>query len=421
MATRFNSKEYAKQRLFNICAKYFPKDQLKINVGGRKGFRLGEGTIELINRSRAIITHAQQSNETVPISTVDVFRFGTTFQEIFENLGNYQVISQLKTRSRRGYRKELEVVDFDLRKIEVELKKSSNPPVKYQKDEKFIKNAQKYYSKLLNDGKHSTILEDVIKNQDLFIVDGTDGKSFFDSLFRLLNTLTSISKEKIELKNQKMRLQGELKDKNALFKELEKELPHSQHKMKFQREKSGISQIISEKESLLIDPELSLFLKILVTSIERYMKMIERRESRNLEQREDFVGLILEPTRFQGLNEELWRQIVFIIETHGFELLSGKNWFKFEDPTELRQFMVNKDVLSKFARIRELEQELENIEMQIQKDPQYSKAQKIIQNIEETESFLIRLKKEIPEIKERIVSLSQDIETEIEKISKFLH
>ncbi len=190
--------------------------------------------------------------------------------------------------------------------------------------------------------------------------------------------------------------------------------------MKFQREKSGIIQIISEKESLLLDPELSLFLKILVTSLERYMKMIERRESRNLEQREDYLGLIIEPTRYQGFNEDLWRQIVFIIESHGFELLSGKNWFKFEDPTELRQFIVNKDVLSKFARIRELEKELEKIEMQIQKDPQYSKAQKVIQNFEETKIFLIRLKKEIPEIKERIVSLSQDIETEKEKISKFL-
>ncbi len=421
MATRFNSKEYAKQRIFNICAKFFPKDQLKINVGGRKGYRLGEGTIALINQSIAIITHAQQSDETVPLSTVNVFRFGTTLQEIFENLGNFQVISQLKTRSRRGYRKELEVVDFDLRKIEIELKKSSNPPVKYQKDEKFIRNAQKYYSKLLNDDKHSTILEDVIKNQDLFIVAGTDGKRFFDSLFRLLNTLTSFSKEKIKLKNQKMRLQGEVKDKNVHFKELEQELPHSKHIMKVQREKSGISQVISEKESLLIDPELSLFLKILVTSLERYTKMIERRESRNLEQREDYLGLILEPTRFQGLNEELWRQIVFIVETHGFELLSGKNWFKFEDPTELRQFMVNKDVLSKFARIRELEQELEKIEIQIQEDPQYSKAQKTIQDFEETEFSLIRLKKEIPEIKKRIASLTRDIETEKEKIAKILH
>ncbi len=204
MATRFDSKEYTKQRLFNICAKYFPRDQLKINIGGRKGFRLGEGTIALINQSRAILTRAQQSDETIPISTVNVFRYGTTCQEIFEDLGKYQVISQLKTRSRRGYRKELEIVDFDLRKIELELKKSSNPPVKYQKDEKFIRNAQKYYSKILNDDKHSTILEDVIKNQDLFIVDGTDGKRFFNSLFRILNTLLDKNKEKIKLENQKM-------------------------------------------------------------------------------------------------------------------------------------------------------------------------------------------------------------------------
>ncbi len=151
------------------------------------------------------------------------------------------------------------------------------------------------------------------------------------------------------------------------------------------------------------------------------MKMIERRENRSLEQREDFLGLILEPTRFQGLDEELWRQVVFIIETHGFELVSGKNWFKFEDPTELRQFMVRKDVLEKFAHLRKLEQELDEIEKQMQKDPQYSKTQKMIQDFDDKEGIIAKLKKEMPEIHGKITSLSQEIEVDKEKVLAFLH
>ena len=104
MVTKFDSKEYAKQRLFNLCVKYFPSDHLKINTG-RKGFRLGENTVALIDKSEEILTQAKESNETIPASTVNVFRYGTVCLEIFENLSNFQVISQLKSRSRRGYRR----------------------------------------------------------------------------------------------------------------------------------------------------------------------------------------------------------------------------------------------------------------------------------------------------------------------------
>lgn len=420
MATKFDSKEYAKQRLFNLCVKYFPRDHFKISTG-RKGFRLGESTIALINRSRTILNRVKESDLTIPASTANVFRYGTIFQEIFENLNNFQVISQLKSRSRRGHRKEIEIIDFDLKKIELEFKKSSNPPVKTQKDTKFIQNGQKFYLKLINDDKYPVVLEDVIKKQELFIVDDSDGKKFFDSLFRLLNALMKKNTEKIENETLFEQKRNEITKIRAGLAELKEELPHNKHKIELQRERSGIPQIIGEKERLFSNSDLSLFLKVLTTSLERYMKMIERRENRSLEQREDFLGLILEPTRFKGLDEELWRQVVFIIETHGFELLSGKYWFKFEDPTELRQFMVRKDVLEKFAHLRKLEKELDEIEKQMQKDPQYSKAQKMIQDFDDKELKIAKLKKEIPEIHGKITSLSQEIEAEKEKVLAFLH
>ncbi|MFX1282337.1 MAG: hypothetical protein ACFFB5_01730 [Promethearchaeota archaeon] len=420
MVSKFDSKEYAKERLLRLCSKYFPKDQLKINTG-RKGFRLGESTIELINRSKTIVKKAKESDDTIPESTANMFRYGTVCQEIFENLSSYQVISQLKSRSRRGYRKELEVVDFDLRKIELEFKKSVNPPVKYQKDMKFIRNAKKAYQKLLSDENYPLILEDIIKKQELFIIEDSDGKNFFDSLSRLLNILTKKNAEKREYEILFKKKNNEIAKLSASLAEIKVDLPRYGNQIELHREKSGIPSIIREKEGLFLDPDLSLFLKVLTTGLERYMKMIERRESRSLEQKEDFLGLILEPTRYEGLNEELWRQIVFIFETHGFELLSGKNWFKFEDPSELRQFIVNKDTLEKFAHLRKLEKELDEIETKMLQDPQYSEAQNTIQDFNEMESEITRLKKEVPEIKEKILSFSQEVEEEKEKILNFLH
>ncbi|MHA2245071.1 MAG: hypothetical protein ACXADY_08890 [Candidatus Hodarchaeales archaeon] len=420
MATKFDSKEYAKQRLLNLCVKYFPKDHFKISAG-RKGFRLGESTITLINQSKTILNRFKESEIIIPASTVNVFRYGTLCQEIFENLSNYQIISQIKSRSRRGHRKDIDVIDFDLKKIELEFKKSSNPPVRSQKDMKFIHNVQKFYLKLINDDKYHVILEDVIKKQELFIVDNSDGKKFFDSLFRLLNALMRKNTEKIEIEALSEQKRNEIAKIRAVIAELKEELPHNKHIIELQRERSGIPKIIGEKEQLFSDSDLSLFLKVLTTSLERYMKMIERRENRSIEQKEEFLGLVLEPTRFQGLNEELWRQVVFIIETHGFELLNGKNWFKFEDPTELRQFMVRKDILEKFAHLRKLEKELDEIEKQMQQDPQYSKAQKMIQDFDDKELLIAKLKKEIPEMHGKSSSLSQEIEADKEKVLAFLH
>ncbi|MHA2329996.1 MAG: hypothetical protein ACXACR_15880, partial [Candidatus Hodarchaeales archaeon] len=153
MATKFDSKEFARNRIFDLCAKYFPRDQLKIN-SGRKGFRLGDSTLALIDKSKVIIERVKESNETIPSSTANIFRYGLVCQEIFANLSSYQVISQLKSRSRRGYRKELELVDFDLRKVELKFKKSSEPSVKSQNDGKFIRNLQKSYLNMITADKY---------------------------------------------------------------------------------------------------------------------------------------------------------------------------------------------------------------------------------------------------------------------------
>ncbi|UCG00398.1 MAG: hypothetical protein JSW11_12200 [Candidatus Heimdallarchaeota archaeon] len=420
MVTKFDSKEYTRQRLFNTCSKFFPKNHLKI-TSGKKGFRLGDSTLVLIEKSKDIILTAQDSDEKIPESTADIFRYGKTCKEIFDNLHQYQIISQLKSRSRRGYRKELEVVDFDHKKIELEFKKSPKPQIKTQKDIRIIFSARKSYLKPLDENDFSFILKDVIKKQTLFIVDDSDGKEFFDSLFRLLNPLTQKHSEKIIIQTQLKGKKDDLKRIETELKELNEELPRFREEIASQRKNSKILEIINEKEQLFSDPDLSLFLRIITTSLERYMKMIERRESRSIEEKEDLLGLILEPSKFQGLDEILWRKIVFIIETHGFELLSGKSWFKFEDPIELRQFIVLKDVLEKFARLRKLEEELIEVEKHLQQNSHYVEAQTKIQEFEEKEVFTALLKQEIPKLKEKIDSLAQEIDIDKEKIEAFLY
>ncbi|MFX1504709.1 MAG: coiled-coil domain-containing protein [Promethearchaeota archaeon] len=419
MVTKFDSREYTRQRILNTCSKYFPKDHLKI-TSGKKGFRLGESTLALIEKAKEIINDAQDSNEKIPESTVNIFRYGTVCIDIFENLNQYQIISQLKSRSRRGYRKELEVIDFDHKKIELEFKKSSKPPVKSQKDIRIIYSARKSYLKPFDENNFKFILEDVKRMQNLFIVEGSDGKEFFDSLFRLLNPLTQKSIQKLDLQTLLEKEQKNLEKTETEFAVLTEELPRFKQSIDLHRKDSKIHEIINEKEQLFSDPDLSLFLKILTTSLERYIKMIERRENRIIEEKEDFLGLILEPSKYQGFNEELWRKIVFIIETHGIELLSGKSWFKFEDPADLREFIVLKDVLEKFARLRKLEDELITIEEQLQKNPDYAEAQRKIIEYEEQEAKISLLNQKIPKLQEKIDVLTHKIEEDKEKVDAFL-
>ncbi|MFX0184569.1 MAG: hypothetical protein ACFE95_15925 [Candidatus Hodarchaeota archaeon] len=415
MATRFDPKEYAKNRLIMISSKFFPKDQIRIK-SGRKGFQLGESMVTLIDRSKTIVARAQQTDEVIPLSTANIFRAGTTFQDIFQNLSDYQVISQVKSRSRRGYRKELEVVDFDVKKIELAFKKSSHPPVKTQKDEKLIKSVQKAYIKLFDENKYEEVLDDVIKRRDLFVIDDSDGKKFFDSLYRLLDNFIEKNDECKELKTKLKQIKTEIVEVDEGLKKLELEVPNFKRQIELQREEVGIFDLINKKEQLFTDPDLSLFLKILTTGLDRYIRMIERRENRTLEQRDDFLGLILEPTRYQGLNEDLWRMIVFIVETHGFELLNSKNWFKFEEPMELKQFFIKKDVLEKYASLRNIEKTLDELEEQLIKNPQYSEALNIIEEFERNEDRKVNLKREIPEIEQKIIILDQELLTERERI-----
>jgi hypothetical protein len=415
MATRFDPKEYAKNRLIMVSSKYFPKEYIKIK-SGRKGFQLGESMITLIDRSKAIIELAQDSDEIIPISTANVYRVGITFQNIFQDLNSYQVISQVKSRSRRGYRKEIDVVDFDLKKIELAFKKSPQIPVKTQKDEKYINNTKKSYFKLLDENKYQTALDDVIKRRDLFVIDDSEGKKYFDSLFRLLDNYIKKNNEKTQLSTKLKQLRLRHQEIKARNKELKIEIPQAKHQIELQREQIGIMDILSEKEQIMVDSDVSLFLKILTTSLDRYIRMIERRENRILEQRDDLLSLILEPTRFQGLNEELWRMIVFIIETHGFELLSSKNWFKFEKPNNLKQFILRKDILEKYARLRKIEISLEELEKQLLGNPKYSDAQNIINEFDRNEEVQNKLENEIPEVKKGINNLNRELETEKEKI-----
>jgi len=420
MVTKFDSKEYTRQRLFHTCSKYLPEGQLKINFG-KKGFRLGESTLALIQKAKEIIMIAQDSNEKIPESTANIFRYGTVCIEIFENLNQYQTISQLKSRSRRGHRKELDVIDFDHKRIELEFKKSPKPPVKTHKDIRIIYSAKKSYLRPLDENNFTFIIEDIRKKQNLFIVDGSDGKDFFDSIFRLVYPVTQKSNQKSELKIQLKQKQKDLEKTKTILADLKAELPRFKQKIELQRKESRIQEIINEKEQLFSDPDLSLFLKIVTTSLERYMKMIERRENRIIEEKEEFLGLILEPTKFQRLNEELWRKIVFIIETHGIELLSGKSWFKFEDPADLRQFIVLKDVLEKFAGLRKLEDELTAVEEHLEQNPEYAEAQSKIQKYEESKAKINLLKREIPELEEKINALTHMIEVDKEKIESFLY
>ena len=115
MATRFDPKAYAIGEFMVLANKYFPSDHLRVS-SGKKGFRLSESTLDLIEKVKKVIFQAQERTEVVPQSTAVLFRYGVVFQEIFENLRPYQTISFVKYRSRRGYRKEMEYLAFDLKK-----------------------------------------------------------------------------------------------------------------------------------------------------------------------------------------------------------------------------------------------------------------------------------------------------------------
>ncbi|PWI48730.1 hypothetical protein CEE45_04905 [Candidatus Heimdallarchaeota archaeon B3_Heim] len=149
--------------------------------------------------------------------------------------------------------------------------------------------------------------------------------------------------------------------------------------------------------------------------------MIERREKQRIEQREQYLKLILEPTKYEGLDEALWKEIVFIIESHGIELLQGKNWFTFSFPDELRAFITNKDVLTKFADLRTLEKELEEIDKELQKKSSFNEASNLINDLENTKNSLAESKGKIPKLKLEIQQLIESINEEKQNLFQTLN
>jgi len=420
MATRFDSKSYVLNQFKALASKYFPHEYLRV-ISSKKGFRLTDNTQILIEKSKTIVSQLEKTNGVLPQSTAIVYRYGVVFQAIFSDLSNYQTISSVKARSRRGYRKEMEFLAFDLKKIELELKKSSNPRVKIQKDEKLIRDSKKKCIKLMNENEFDLLKTYIEKTQPIFILDDSEGFKFFEVLSRSVLSLTQKIDHKRKLKKQESEIKSSQKKLHDEIKQAALEVPKYQKEIQLQREIRGVYDLTKKKEALLNHSDISLFFKILTTALERYIKMIERREKQRLDDRDLLLGLIIEPTKFTGLTETLWKQIVFIIETHGMELLNGKSWFKFSFSDDLRDFITRKDVLKTFSELRTLEKQLEKIESELYQNPKFSEAYNFNKEFESLKLKLEESEKTLPGIFEELDRLSEKIEDEKLKILNHLH
>ncbi|MHA1973402.1 MAG: hypothetical protein ACTSW1_10435, partial [Candidatus Hodarchaeales archaeon] len=185
-------------------------------------------------------------------------------------------------------------------------------------------------------------------------------------------------------------------------------------------ENYGVIKLIKEKEQLLNDPNLSLFFRIITTAIERYIKMMERRENKKIEQKEEFIGFVTDPLRYDGFNEGMWREIVFIIETHGVELLSSKSWFDFNDSRELRDFLLSKDNLTKYARLRKIETEIEYIENQLFEVDDYKKSYDKLKELDNCREKLKEYRKEKEILEQKKIEILSEISDEKEKLLQSL-
>ncbi|MHA1512725.1 MAG: hypothetical protein ACTSRJ_01515 [Candidatus Hodarchaeales archaeon] len=411
MATRFDSKSYVLNQFKVLASKYFPHDNLHVS-SGKKGFRLSNSTQILIEKSKTIVSQLEETNGVIPQSTAIVYRYGVVFQAIFSDLSNYQTFSSIKARTRRGYRKEMEFLAFDLKKIELELKNSSNPRIKIQKDKKLIQDIKKRYIELLDENKFDFLTTDIEKTQPLFVLADSEGYKFFEVLSRSFSSFIQKINHKENLLKQESEIKLSQKNLRDNIEQSSSEVPKYQKEIQLQREKHGVYNLTKRKEALLNHSDISLFFKILTTALERYIKMIERREKQRLEGRDLLLGLIIEPTKFDGLNEALWKQIVFIIETHGIELLNGKNWFKFKFSDDLREFITREDILKKYSELRDLEKELEKIDSELNQNPSFSKAYNFIKENESLKLQLEESEKSLPDISEEIDELSLRIEDE---------
>lgn len=415
MATRFDSKSYAIQQFQHLASKYFPHEYMRVS-SGKKGFRLSDSTQQLINNAKEVVKFAIKDSIIVPQSTANIYRYGVTFQRIFDDLNNFQTVSTIKSRSRRGYRKEIEYLAFDLKKIELELKKSPNPEVKVHKDKKFLQDVRKKYLTLMNNGKVEEVHSDLIINKQLFILDDSEGFKLFDSLLRITSSINQSSENITLLRSQKSQEERSILQYESRISELTSLAEHYQSILESQKETKGVFKLSSKKEALLTDPALSLFLKIITNALERYIKMMERREKQRIEQRDEFMKFIIEPTKFEGFDENLWKQIVFIVETHGIELLGSKNWFEFKFSDEIRDFITHKDVLTKFAELRKLESELKLIDIELRSIPEYSEAINALDELEDLKVQLMKLKDSIPRLEDEIIQLKREIIEEKKKI-----
>ncbi len=411
MASRFDSKSYVLNQFNALASKYFPHEYMRVN-SGKKGFRLSDGTNNLIEKAKDVVSQAENNREIIPQSTARIYKYGVVFQQIFDDLGKYQTMTSIKSRSRRGYRKEMEFLGFDLKKIELELKKSSNPSVKIQKDEKLVRDIKKQYLQLLQEDEFEKLKSDISHKSTLFILEDSVGYKFFDTQTRNITSITRKLTQLNQLKAEKERLLSSQESLETQITELTPLIPKYEGIIRAQKNGMGVYERTDRKEALLTDSEISLFLKILTTSLERYIKMIERREKQRLEQREQFLRLILEPTKFEGLDEGLWKQIVFIIESHGIELLQGKNWFNFQFPDELRAYITDKNVLSKFAELRVLEKELDEIDKQLHEIPSFREAMSLINNLETMKNSLTESQERVNELKTEILDLTDSIAEE---------
>lgn len=419
MASRFDSKTYVLNQFNALARKYFPQEYMRVN-SGKKGYRLSDGTQNLIEKAKTIVNRAEESREIIPHSTTIIYKYGVVFQKIFEDLSQFQAFTSVKSRSRRGYRKELEFMGFDLKKIELELKKSSNPPVKSQKDEKYVRDIKKQYIQMVVDGEFQNLKSDIEEKQSLFILENSVGYKFFDIQTRLVTSITQKFDQLRMLKDEKEKIINSQETFRTKINEITPQIPKYEKIIQIQKKALGVYERTDKKEALLTDSELSLFLKILTISLERYIKMIERREKQRIEQRDQYLKLILEPTKYEGLDEALWKEVVFIIESHGIELLQGKNWFPFKFPDELRAYITNKDVLTKFADLRTLEKELEEIDKELQKKSSFNEASNLINDLKNTKNSLAESKEKIPKLKLEIQQLIESINEEKQNLLQTL-
>ena len=86
----------------------------------------------------------------------------------------------------------------------------------------------------------------------------------------------------------------------------------------------------------------------------------------------------------------------------------------------MRNFIVKKDVLEKYARIRKLESTLDSIEQNLSKNPQYSEDDRLVKEFNEKRSSYAKLNEKIPEVKEKIDTLSHELKIEEEKVFTYL-